>query len=77
MDRGVIESSLALANALKLNDQELTEMAAMFGLPTDLRESMASLSRPVWFVAHRPHARGRRRAAAGRWGLVGTSWTVG
>ena len=44
VDRGVIEGSLTLANALKLNDQELPELAAMFGLPAGVRESMAGLA---------------------------------
>ena len=45
VDRGVIADSLGLANALKLNDQELPELAAMFGLPAGVRESMAELAR--------------------------------
>jgi fructokinase len=44
IDRGVIEESLTLANALKLNDQELPELAAMFGLPAGVRESMSELA---------------------------------
>ncbi len=32
VDRDVIADSLTLANALKLNDQELPELTAMFGL---------------------------------------------
>jgi fructokinase len=44
VDRSVIEASLTLANALKLNDQELPELAAMFGLPSGERESMAGLA---------------------------------
>ena len=38
VDRDVIEESLALANALKLNDQELPALAAMFGLAAERRE---------------------------------------
>ncbi len=45
VDRGVIERSLGLANALKLNDGELPELAAMFGLPSGPREAMAGLAR--------------------------------
>jgi fructokinase len=44
VDRGVIADSLGLANALKLNDQELPELAAMFGLPEGVRESMTGLA---------------------------------
>jgi fructokinase len=44
VDRDVIADSLTLANALKLNDQELPELAAMFGLSRDVRESMAELA---------------------------------
>ena len=35
VDPVVIEDSLVLANALKLNDQELPALAAMFGLPAE------------------------------------------
>jgi fructokinase len=44
IDRDVIAGSLTLANALKLNDQELSEMAAMFGLSADVRDSMVELA---------------------------------
>ncbi len=44
VDRGVIEESLGLANALKLNDGELPALAAMFGLPADTRGAMAALA---------------------------------
>jgi fructokinase len=44
VDRDVIADSLTLANALKLNDQELPELAAMFGLSRDVRESVAELA---------------------------------
>ncbi len=44
VDRDVIAESLALANALKLNDLELPELAVMFGLSTTDRESMAELA---------------------------------
>ena len=40
----VIEDSLVLANALKLNDQELPALAAMFGLPAEARAAMAGLA---------------------------------
>jgi fructokinase len=44
VDRGVIGDSLTMANALKLNDQELSELVAMFGLPSGVRESLAELA---------------------------------
>ena len=44
VDRDVIADSLTLANALKLNDQELPALAAMFGLPADVREAMRQLA---------------------------------
>jgi fructokinase len=44
VDRAVVEDSLGLANALKLNDQELPELAAMLGLPAGTREAMAELA---------------------------------
>jgi fructokinase len=44
IDRNVITGSLALANALKLNDQELADLAAMFGLSSDARDSMSALA---------------------------------
>ena len=44
VDRAIIAESLALGNALKLNDQELPELAAMFGLSRDVRTSMAELA---------------------------------
>jgi fructokinase len=44
VDRDVVEESLRLAGALKLNDLELPALAAMFGLPTGTREVMAALA---------------------------------
>ena len=44
VDRDVIADSLALANALKLNDQELPELVAMFGLSSGVRDSIAELA---------------------------------
>jgi fructokinase len=44
VDRDVIEGSLRLANALKLNDQELPELAALLGLPAGVRGSIAKLA---------------------------------
>ena len=40
----IVESSLGLANALKLNDGELPVLAAMFGLDGDARKQLALLS---------------------------------
>ena len=44
IERDVIAGSLTLANALKLNDQELAELASMFGLSSDVREAMSELA---------------------------------
>lgn len=44
VDRGVIEESLRLANALKFNDLELPALAALFGLSGGDREIMAALA---------------------------------
>ncbi|QEH38278.1 Fructosamine kinase FrlD [Aquisphaera giovannonii] len=44
IDRAIIEESLGLANALKLNDEELPQLAAMFGLPEGTREAIAALA---------------------------------
>jgi fructokinase len=44
VDRDVIERSLGLANALKLNDLELPALAAMFGLPSDTRAAMSAIA---------------------------------
>ncbi len=44
VNRDIVAGSLVLANALKLNDQELPELAAMFGLLGGEREVMAGLA---------------------------------
>jgi fructokinase len=44
VDRDIIADSLTLANALKLNDQELPALATMFGFPADVREAMRQLA---------------------------------
>lgn len=44
VDRGIIADSLTLANALKLNDQELSELAEIFGLSPDVQESLVELA---------------------------------
>ena len=48
VDRDVVAESLGLANVLKLNDDELPELARMFGLspePADVRATIAGLAR--------------------------------
>ena len=40
----IVETSLQLANVLKLNDQELPVLAAMFGLRGGVREQLAALT---------------------------------
>jgi fructokinase len=44
VDREVIAGSLELANVLKLNDHELPELAAMFGLGSGPREAIEGLA---------------------------------
>lgn len=44
VDRDVVEQSLGLANALKLNDEELPALAAMFDLPIETRAGMSALA---------------------------------
>ena len=44
VNQDVITDSLTLANALKLNDQELPELASMFGMSGCAREVMAALA---------------------------------
>ncbi len=82
--RDVIADSLTLANALKLNDQELPELAAMFGLAGSVRESMAKLADRfgLVLVALTRGARGSLILAGGVWsdhpGLpVAVSDTIG
>ena len=45
VDRDVIAESLALANVLKLNEEELPALATMFGLATEVRAAMAGLAK--------------------------------
>ena len=46
IDREIVADSLGLANVLKLNDHELTELASMFGLSTtEVRPAMTGLAR--------------------------------
>jgi fructokinase len=44
VDAGVIEDSLGVADAFKLNDQELPILAKMFGLPDGEREGMTAIA---------------------------------
>jgi fructokinase len=69
VDRGVIADSLGLANALKLNDQELPELTAMFGLPSGVRESIAELACRfgLWLVALTRGAGGALLLSDGLW----------
>ena len=69
VDRDVIADSLTLADALKLNDQELPELTAMFGLSTGVRESMAELADRfgLVLVALTRGARGSVLLANGVW----------
>jgi fructokinase len=69
VDRDVIADSLTLANALKLNDQELPELMAMFGLSAGVRESMAELADRfgLLLVALTRGARGGLLLAGGAW----------
>jgi len=69
VDREVIADSLTLANALKLNDQELPELTAMFGLSENVREAMAELAGRfgLVLVALTRGARGGLLLADGAW----------
>jgi fructokinase len=69
VDREIIAGSLELANVLKLNDQELPELAAMFVLPAGERESMAELARRfgLSLVALTRGSGGSRLLAGDRW----------
>jgi fructokinase len=69
VDRGVIADSLELADVLKLNDQELPELATMFGLPAGVREAMEELARRfgLSMVALTRGAGGSLLLAGGRW----------
>jgi fructokinase len=69
VDRSVIGDSLTMANALKLNDQELTELTTMFGLPSGTRESLAELACRfgLSLVALTRGANGSLLLASGQW----------
>lgn len=84
VDRDIIADSLTLANALKLNDQELPALATMFGFPDDVREAMAHLASRfgLSLVALTRGPRGALLLADGEWsdhpGLIATvSDTIG
>lgn len=66
--REIIESSLALANVLKINDEELPVLAAMFGLRGAPGEQLAELARrhDLLMVALTRGARGSLLYADGR-----------
>ena len=76
VDREVIADSLTLANALKLNDQELPELTAMFGLSENVREAMAELAGRFGLVLVALTARSPRRFVTGRRRLVRSSWAA-
>jgi fructokinase len=65
----VVESSLRLANVLKLNDQELPVLAAMFGLRGGVREQVAELAGrfDLQAVALTRGGHGSLLLAAGTW----------
>jgi fructokinase len=67
--REIIESSLALANALKLNETELPVLAAMFGLAGDARAHLAALAQrfELRAVALTRGANGSLLLADGAW----------
>jgi fructokinase len=69
VDRDVIADSLELADVLKLNDQELPELAAMFGLPPGVREAIEELASRFGLsvVALTRGAGGSLLKADGRW----------
>ena len=65
----IVETSLQLANVLKLNDQELPVLAAMFGLRGGVREQLAALAKQFGLraVALTRGAHGSLLLAAGIW----------
>lgn len=69
VDAGIISDSLTLANALKLNDQELLLLARMFGLPEEPRGAIEGLARRfgLWVVALTRGAGGSLLWADGLW----------
>ena len=69
VDREIIADSLALADALKLNDQELPELARMFGLSATVPEAMKELAGRfgLELVALTRGARGSLLLAEGTW----------
>jgi fructokinase len=67
--RSLIEESLALANALKVNDGELPRLAEMFGLPGDERSQIAQLAadHSLKWVACTRGERGSLLFSEGNW----------
>lgn len=65
----VIEESLALANVLKVNETELPQLAAMFGLHGDEGAQIVQLAErhPLRVVAYTRGDRGSLLFADGRW----------
>ena len=50
VDRSVIESLLCLANVLKLNDEELTRIATIFGAHSEHRKAEPPTRDADWFI---------------------------
>ena len=67
--REIVEDSLRLANALKLNDSELPVLAAIFGLGGGVREQLAALAQrfALRAVALTRGAHGSLLLASGAW----------
>jgi fructokinase len=69
VDRDIVADSLELADALKLNDQELLELAKLFGLPVGDRAAMSELAHRfgLRLVALTRGPAGSLLLAEGRW----------
>ena len=69
VDRDVLETSMAVANVFKLNDQELPVFAGMFGLPGGVRNQIVELTRrfPFGLVALTRGGSGSLLWADGAW----------
>ena len=69
VDAAIVAESLDLADALKLNDEELPALAAMLGLPDGVREPMAELAHRyrLSLVALTRGAQGSLLLADGEW----------
>ena len=73
--REIIESSLALSDALKLNETELPVLAEMFGLGGDPRTNLLRWLGGSSFAPLHSRA-AQRQPLAGRRRMVGASWTM-